>query len=163
MSSLLEQCTFKNTKWFSLRYLQTQCKVVDVYDADTITIILSIHNTFYKMKCRLYGIDSAEKRTKNFREKNASNESTNWLKYLILDKIVWIDCGKMDKYGRLLGNIYLEEEDLKNKNNSVNQQLINKGFAYKYDGKKKKDFNDWYKNDKYNKDDNHIKKDNNDK
>ena len=48
----------------------------------------------------------------------------------------------MDKYGRVLGTIYLKEGDEK----SINQLLIDKGYAYAYFGKTKKKFKDQKKN-----------------
>ena len=45
----------------------------------------------------------------------------------------------------MLAVLYLSEEDLKN-SKSINDSIVEKGYAYKYDGKKKRKFADWYKN-----------------
>lgn len=143
---MFEDCTLENTPWLSLNGIICQCKVIDVYDADTVTIVLNWNSSMYKVKCRLFGIDSAEKRTKNKEEKALSLEATEWLKSVIYNKVIWVKCGKWGKYGgRMLGVLYLSEEDLKN-DKSINYSIVEKGYAYKYDGKKKKKFADWYKN-----------------
>lgn len=141
---MFDDCNYENTPWLSLDGITCQCKVVSVYDADTVTIALPWNNSLYKVKCRLHGIDSAEKRTKNLEEKSAALEATKWVSSMINHKTIWIKCGKWGKYGgRMLGTLYLTEDDL-NKDNSFNQAIIDKGYAYAYDGKKKKEFNEWY-------------------
>lgn len=132
----LGDCTKENTPWLSLAEQKIQCKIIKVYDGDTVTIIAPFENNFYKVKCRLNGIDTPEIRTKNLKEKEAGKKAAEWLRNLINNKIVWIDCGKWDKYGRLLVDIYLDENDV----DSVNNMLVANGMAHKYDGKKKDKF-----------------------
>lgn len=134
----------QNPNWLSLNGEYLKCKVIDIYDADTITIIIPFHNTPYKVKCRLTGIDSAEIRTKNQDEKKIAIEGKKWLINKILDKKIWIDCGDWDKYGRLLGKLFLEKNSL----NSINDEIVQNGYAYEYNGKKKKTFKDWYNSQK---------------
>jgi endonuclease YncB( thermonuclease family) len=117
------------------------CKVVDVYDGDTITIVIAFENKPYKIKCRLSGVDSAEIRTKNLEEKTAGVNAKHWLSEKILNKKLWIKCGNWDKYGRLLGEIFTNKDDTV----SINQELIDKKYAYQYDGKKKRKFDEWSK------------------
>ena len=62
--------------------------------------------------------------------------------------MVMVHCGEFDKYGRLLGQIYLKDEyeqqtggggdsdDLQK--NSINQWLIDNNYAFPYDGGSKK-------------------------
>jgi micrococcal nuclease len=91
------------------------------------------------------GIDSAEKRTKNLEEKAVSLEAVAWLSKLIKNKVIWVRCGKWGKYGgRMLGTLYMSEEDLA-QDSSINARIVEKGFAYVYNGKKKKKFEEWYK------------------
>lgn len=128
-----------DVKWLSLDGQKLLCKVIDVYDGDTLTIVFPFCNTFFKEKCRLEGIDSAEIRTKNIEEKKYAIETKKWLSNLILNKFVYIQCGNWDKYGRLLGTIFLIE----NPNKSINNMLIENNMAYQYDGKTKKCFTEW--------------------
>ena len=142
--NMFENCIKKDIPWLSLDGIICECKVIDVYDADTVTVILPFHDKPYKVKCRLLGIDSAEKRTHNHEEKKVALESTEWLSDIILDKIIWIKCGKWGKYGgRMLGTLYESKEDM-NLNKSINENIVKKGYAYKYNGKKKKKFEEWY-------------------
>lgn len=140
---------FKNitdVPWLTLDGITCQCKVVDVYDADTVTVVLPLDEKLYMVKCRLLGIDSAEKRTKNKEEKKIALEATTWLSNLIKDKEVWIQCGDWGKYGgRMLGTLYMSKEDL-DSGKSINDEIVNIGYAYKYNGKKKKKFEEWFKN-----------------
>lgn len=141
---MLRDCTLENTPFLCLDGIISECKVLSVYDADTITIALDWKGDFYKVKCRLLGIDSAEKRTKNSQEKKVALEATKWVESIIKNKNIWIKCGRWGKYGgRMLGTLFLSKEDLDN-DNSFNQKIIEKGYAYIYNGKKKKKFEHWY-------------------
>ena len=59
---MFNNCISEQIPWFSLNGLICKCKVIDVYDADTVTIILPFNEKLYKVKCRLLGIDSARKK-----------------------------------------------------------------------------------------------------
>ena len=128
-----------NVPWLSLDGQFLKCKVIDVYDADTVTLIIPFMGRPWKEKCRLTGIDSAEIRTQNIKEKELALKGKNWLIEEILNKKVWVECGEWDKYGRLLVTIYKKNKDTI----SINELLVTNGYAYKYDGKKKKQFNKW--------------------
>jgi len=148
----LHKCTLDNTPKFSLDGQCKFMKVVDVYDADTITVAFDFHGTQYVHKLRLLGIDSAEirPRKKNddgtdnkyrMREKKIALKGRQRMKQLCLNKIVFVKCNGWDKYGRLLGTIYLKSYS----DESLNELLVRENLAYTYSGKKKKEFNDWYK------------------
>jgi micrococcal nuclease len=124
--------------WFTLDDEQLQCKIIDVYDGDTITIIFPFSDGYYKDKCRLYGIDTPEVRTKNAEEKAAGIKARDWLKEKILNKTMLIEFKGKDKYGRLMGVIY---ENINS--TSINMQLVANGMAYEYEGGKKKPFDSW--------------------
>ena len=122
-----------------------KAKVVSVYDGDTVTLIIPYYDTFKKIKCRLLNIDTAEKRTKNLEEKKFAIETTEYMKSLILNKVIWVRCSKFDKYGRTLGSLYLTKDDL-DTDNSLNMRLIDEGYAYLYNkttGLKKQEFSKW--------------------
>ena len=63
--------------------------------------------------------------TKNLEEKEKGYNSKNYLYGILQDKIVTFDCKGYDKYGRLLGTIYLNGMN-------INDELLDKGFAVKY-------------------------------
>lgn len=144
-ANILQAYNKDNTPWLSLDNQQIRCKVVDVYDADTVTLIIPFGNGMYKKKCRLTGIDAAEKRTKNLDEKKIGLKGQQFLSDLILDKEIWIHCGDWDKYGRLLGILYLSKKDMRSGwEQSINYKIVSQRFGYFYDGKKKQAFEDWY-------------------
>ena len=115
-------------------------KVVEVYDGDTITIILLNKCGFEKHKLRMYGYDSPEmKPKKNVPNRNQEIEKAkiarDKLKELILDKVVIFESKGYDKYGRLLGNIYIN--NFCNKIN-INEYMIKNSYGYEYFGGTKK-------------------------
>ena len=132
----LSECT-KKTPAFSLAGLETKAKCVRVYDADSVTLVMSLHGCFYRWPCRLGGIDGAEIRSKDKDEQRFAKASRDYLRSLILDKVVHVKCGKFDKYGRVL--VYITMSGL-----DINQHLLDKGYAYKYNGGTKIAFADWH-------------------
>ncbi len=146
---------------FSLNGMKTRGKVVEIYDGDTCKIVLLNNNVLQKFNCRMNGIDTPEikpllsnpnreieiKNAYKARNRliqlctNANIDFKNFdTKKVSLDtntKLVYIKCLEFDKYGRLLVNIY----DNDNENSiSYNEILINEGFAKKYDGGTKNAF-----------------------
>mgnify|MGYP005995995245 FL=1 len=133
----LMECSMKNTPYFSLCDQEFTCKCVKVYDGDTITVIFKPfeQTSFYKFRIRLSGIDTPELRTKNKEEKKKGIIVRDFLRELVLGKIITIKCSDFDKYGRILADIYIKDMD-----KSINTLLIEKGYAYSYDGGMKQKF-----------------------
>jgi len=128
--------------YYTLDGLYTPCIVVDVYDGDTCTVILlDNHNTPYKYKVRMSGYDSPEmkpplkdpNRDIEIKNAKAAKKRLEELVDMGNNTIIYIDCGKYDKYGRLLGVLYRTKRALL----SVNIEMINEGHGYLYDGGKK--------------------------
>jgi endonuclease YncB( thermonuclease family) len=136
--SSLSKRTEENTEWLSFDGQVLTVKCVSVYDADTITIIVPLRDGYYKTKARLYGIDTAEKRTSNAKEKEVALEGTKFVESKLLNKTFKVACGDWDKYGRLLVTVYVEWE------RSLNKEIVEKGYGYAYDGGTKKKFDEWY-------------------
>ncbi len=91
-------------------------------------------------------MDTPEKRTRNLEEKELGIDATNWLKDKLTDAIKGDDdlvirtelVGGVGKYGRLLGWCYIGDNDV-----SLNEQMIEEGYAWPYDGgTKQKNFED---------------------
>ena len=87
------------------------------------------------------GYDSPEMRiSKNdpYREekKIKAIKAKEYFKNLVMNdkQLVYIKCGEFDKYGRLLGHLYLNKND----QISVNELMIDNNFGYVYNGGKKK-------------------------
>jgi len=131
----------KTTPKFSLDGLVKLCKVVDVYDGDSCRVVFRNNNKINKWNIRMNGYDSPEirpsKKLENRDEiKKKAIEAKNYLKSLIMNEnqLVYLKCSGFDKYGRLLGDMYINKED----DISVNQTTIDNNYAYKYDGGTKK-------------------------
>ena len=105
-------------------------QVIKVYDGDTITIATRLpykDTPLYRFPIRLKGIDSAEIKSKNDNEKKNAMIARDSLSKLILHKTVTIKNIENEKYGRILADVYLGEI-------CVNDWMIEKGYAVKYDG-----------------------------
>lgn len=132
----------KKTKYFSLENTTHTGKVVSVYDGDTIKVVFPVHDTLYKWSCRLEHVDTPELRTKCKLEKQYGYHVRDELRKKILDKIVTVKCGEFDKYGRLLAEIYTSDD---NEDCSVNDWLVEKGYAFYYDGGTKQCWSEFLK------------------
>ena len=75
---------------------------------------------------------------KNKNEKKIAVESRNKLYELIYGKIVILKNISMEKYGRILADVYLDDLH-------VNQDLLDKRYAVKYDGGHKVKPTSWLK------------------
>lgn len=125
----LQECTKENTPYLTLTG-NVLCKVVDVYDGDTVTVAFRLESTSYKLKVRLFGIDAPEIRTQDAVEKRDALISRDVLRNKVLNKLVWLECKGKEKYGRLLGVLYDE-----NKKENINEYMVIKHHAVPYDGK----------------------------
>jgi endonuclease YncB( thermonuclease family) len=91
-------------------------KVVSVTDGDTIKV-LTKNKTLYKI--RLNGIDAPE-RSQAFGKKSKAN-----LSQLVAARIVDVQYKKTDMYGRILGTVFVD-------NNDINLRQIEDGYAWVY-------------------------------
>ena len=133
-----------DTPLFSLSNYNVKGKVVSVYDGDTVKIVFPLHDIYYKWNCRLTGIDTPELRTKNEKEKKYGYIVRDKLREKILNKIVNVQCGEFDKYGRLLTTIICIEDEC-----NVNDWLIDNKYALKYDGGTKSSWEDVLKDSQF--------------
>jgi len=123
----------KNVNKFTLQGLTKTAKVVKVYDGDTITVVFKHKDEYNKWNCRIYGIDTPELKTKNPKEKKAAILARDFLKDMILEKIVQIECLDFDKYGRLLTNVLYDDKN-------IIKIMIEKNYGKLYFGGTKEDF-----------------------
>ena len=100
--------------------------VTKVYDGDTITVDfdLGFGIILKKQKIRLLGINTPEVRGS---EKPQGIISRDALRQRILGKVVTIKTSKdkKGKYGRWLGEVFVEDEN-------INQWFITEGYAKEY-------------------------------
>ena len=116
-------------------------EVKNVVDGDTIDVVIDLgFDILFASRVRLAGIDTPESRTTDKAEKALGIEAKEYLKKQLKDaKSVVIRTEKMnssEKYGRILGWVYVNGES-----ESVNNKMINDGYAWGYLGEAKlKDF-----------------------
>ena len=120
-------------------------EITKVVDGDTIDVVIDLGFDIYKHeRVRIAGIDTPEKRTRDLAEKKLGIDATNWMKATLEDTIngeheltIRTELkGGGGKYGRLLGWLYVGDEE-----KSLNEQMIDEGYAWCYDGgTKRKDF-----------------------
>ena len=114
-------------------------------DGDTIDVTIDLGFDLYKKeRVRIAGVDTPEKRTRDLEEKALGIDATNWLKEKLTETIKGDEeltirtelKGGVGKYGRLLGWLYVGESNI-----SLNELMIEEGYAWEYDGgTKQKDF-----------------------
>jgi micrococcal nuclease len=118
-------------------------KVNKIVDGDTIDVDIDLgFAVSFTQRVRLAGIDTPESRTTDLKEKALGLEVKEKIKKEIAAaKDIVIKTEKPDsseKYGRILGWLFLDGADV-----SLNQKLINEGYAWTYGGGTKiKDFDE---------------------
>jgi endonuclease YncB( thermonuclease family) len=97
-------------------YLNCPCKVVKITDGDTVHVL---DQSQTKHKIRLGGIDAPEKK-QAFGQKSKQN-----LTKLIAGKNIEVEYNKRDRYGRIIGKLIYQGQD-------VNLLQIQHGYAWHY-------------------------------
>ncbi|MDD1610552.1 MAG: thermonuclease family protein [Methylococcaceae bacterium] len=116
-------------------------RLYKVVDGDTIEVDIDLgFDIAIHKRVRLAGVDTPESRTKDAYEKKLGLEAKEWLKLQLKDaETLRIKTEKPDsteKYGRILGWLYIGNEAI-----SINEKMIQQGYAWSYLGEKKvKDF-----------------------
>ena len=108
---------------------QVKVEKSQVYDGDTIqNVLISLKdfNTTFKRTIRLSGIDAPEIRTKDLAEKKLGFKARDWLRALIAGQNIQLQIEGREKYGRSLGTIFLNGEN-------VNELMVKKGLAKRYE------------------------------
>ena len=110
----------------------TRGTVLKVYDGDTITIAAPLHingkQQLYRFRVRLRGIDCPELRGSDENEKAAARRARDILAARIRDQPVILQDVALDKYGRLLAEVYHRSDNL-------SAWMLNRGLARRYAGR----------------------------
>jgi len=116
-------------------------KVVKIVDGDTLDCEFDLGFGITKTeRVRVAGVDTPEKRTRDLEEKVLGIDATEWLTTKLepaasgaaqLFIRTQLD-GGVGKYGRVLGWLYIDEQGV-----SLNELMIDEGYAWVYDGGKK--------------------------
>tara|TARA_B100000925_G_scaffold284021_1_gene258517 strand:+ start:2415 stop:2903 length:489 start_codon:yes stop_codon:yes gene_type:complete len=147
----LNSAEFSELPKFSLKGMRKNCKVLKIYDGDTLWLASTLfNNKLYRFNIRMLGYDSPEMKpslNKPNRESEiiAAKSAKKFLEDLILNKIVNVRFYEFDKYGRPLCEIYTYISDKKclfstKQRVCVNDLMIEKGHGYVYNGGMKKEF-----------------------
>jgi len=129
-------------------YIYRIRSVHKVVDGDTIDADIDLgFDISLTKRIRLAGIDTPESRTTDVKEKALGLEVKEWLKKKLegqTDIVVKTELpDSTEKYGRILGHLFIGDKEVSavNKKKSINQMMIEEGYAWEYDGgTKKKDF-----------------------
>jgi len=151
-----DKWTYDSLPFFSLSGLTGIGRLVDIYDGDSMTVIIKFNESYIKIRVRIDGIDCCEINSKDKNILEKAILARNTVAYLcskddstinIQNKkeirkyfnknlvLVNITCKGFDKYGRVLADVYTCDE------NSVNigEYLLSNKLAYSYEGGKKMD------------------------
>ena len=121
-----------------------------IVDGDTIDVTFDLGFGICKSeRIRVAGVDTPEKRTRNLEEKELGIQASEWLECQLEGAIAGeedlvikteLEGGK-GKFGRLLGWLYVGYPKCESnctcnchKQNSLNEEMVEKGYAWEYDG-----------------------------
>lgn len=135
---------FENIRLASRKF---PARVLGVYDGDTITIGFKINGGYWQSPLRIYGIDAPElnpnKEGRTIEsinlEKAAAIKARDRVAELTIGKLIIVETHKQpDKFGRLLGAVYVDDQNL-------SEILVKEQLVVRYYGKKKENFDDYFK------------------
>ena len=107
-------------------------EVIKVYDGDTFTIgfYQSYSKVPYRIRVRLRGLDTPELNGGDLRKMVRARAAQKFLFAQIFGKVVQLTNVSLEKYGRLLADVYCDGV-------YVNQLMLDEHYAISYDGKEK--------------------------
>ena len=113
-----------------------KCNITRVIDGDTVDAEIDCgFDIIFKSRIRLYGIDTPESRTQDLDEKARGKLASQFIKDKITKaKLVKVKTklDKKGKFGRVLGSIIADDEDL-------NESMVKNYLAVAYFGQSKDD------------------------
>lgn len=115
-------------------YIYRIKNILKVVDGDTIDADIDLgFSISLEKRIRLAGVDTPESRTTDLKEKAMGLESKEWLKKKLegaKDIIIKTELpDSTEKYGRIIGHLFINGQE-----SSLNNQMINDGYALAYDG-----------------------------
>ena len=115
--------------------------VVKVYDGDTITIVSKLPydaSPLYQFSVRINNIDCPEIRGSDEDEKKCAKIARERVRQLILGRKITLQNVKTEKYGRVLADVFIDEQD-------IGLLLIHERLALRYNGGTKQRPVSWLK------------------
>ena len=112
-----------------------EVEVLRVVDGDTVDVRIDLgFNVWHKCRVRMVGINAPESRTRDLEEKEKGLAAKEWLKlrFFGVGDIYSVELQSQGtgKYGRVLGEFYIDETN-------INQEMVEVGHAVAYDGGKR--------------------------
>ena len=148
----------KTPAW-SLAGQSMWARLVDCYDGDTMTIVVSLPTGYYKFASRVLGIDTAEMKSKVVENKLSAQKARNRMLQLcgvdgidinrlytrkevqtiLADKVymIWVNCSDFEKFGRLLIEPFSDPVTAANPAATFGAVLVSEKLAYPYYGETK--------------------------
>jgi endonuclease YncB( thermonuclease family) len=131
-------------KDFSFAGRRFLAKVVDVYDGDTVRVCFFYRGELVQYRARMAGYDSPEMKPPKAdpnreAEKAAAVAARAALAEKAGGKLVYIECGEFDKYGRLLITAFAQAGARNGEN--INAWMLACGHGVPYDGGRKPPYN----------------------
>ncbi len=104
-------------------------KITRIVDGDTVDLDIDLgFGITVSHRIRLKGINAPETKTLDLEEKNKGIQARLWLEKELSRSGEWIiETTKEDKYGRMLGTLYLIGDPV-----TVNERMLNEGIARPY-------------------------------
>jgi len=104
-------------------------KITKIVDGDTIDLDIDLgFSLTISHRVRLKGVNSPESRTTDLEEKKKGLAAKEWLTEQLSKEGEWIiETYKEDKYGRILGTLYMIGEPV-----TINERMLNEGIAVPY-------------------------------
>lgn len=113
--------------------------VIKVYDGDTITVASKMpyrNSPIYRFSVRLSGIDCPEIKGKTLTEKELAIDARDALANKVMGKNVILQNVSLEKYGRLLADVYCDGVNM-------NNWMLDNKYAIPYDGGTKTRPSEW--------------------
>ena len=106
-------------------------KINRIIDGDTVDLDIDLgFGVTLSHRVRLKDVNAAETKTLDLEEKAKGLAAKEWLKKELSREGEWIiETVKEDKYGRILGTLYLVGDPV-----TVNERMLNEGIAEPYSG-----------------------------
>jgi endonuclease YncB( thermonuclease family) len=115
-----------NTSFFSFDKEIHLARVTKCYDSNIFHCIFKYDGKYQKFHVKLYKCDTIESYSPKQEEKiiNAKKK----LEEYILNKNIYLYCKGFDKYGRILAEVKVSQNDMK----TINDLMIEAGFGHEY-------------------------------
>ena len=134
LRSALAATTMETPK-FNYESERVLAKVLDCYDADTVWVAADLFGGgIRRHRIRFNGIDTPEMKDDDEGVKAYAIEARAHVVAKVAEKIVELEVQGMGMYGRLMGEIFVD-------NKSLSKELLELGYALPYSGKTKRP--DW--------------------